>query len=624
VISARLADILERFDGARRDASGGFMARCPAHDDGRPSLHLNEGERGGVAMHCFAGCANEDITKAVGLTMADLMPPATESRRTGGRLMCSYEYQDAEGHRLFETVRFEPKDFRQRRLSDGKWTLEGVERVLYHLPEVLIAAKGGRTVWVTEGEKDADQLILRCAVTATTNPMGAGKWRDEYAQSLLGSGMVEIVEDQDEPGRAHARAVESSLRKAGISARIRRPKAGKDAYDHLAAGHALDDMDIVAYAEESSVNGQGDVDPATLTRWSLESITAPQLLANDEPLTWLVTDILAAGMPCMIGGPFKAFKTSVLVDLAVSLTNGVPFLGKFAVPNPVPVLFVSAESGRPTVRQTLRRILKAKGEEASESLTFSFKCPKLTRPESLEAIEAELDRTGAQVLILDPFYLMLEGGTKAENLFSMGTALVGVADLCTERGVTLILAHHFNRPGVRQLDPPSLVDLTMTGVAEYARQWILLGWRSAYDAPARQGYLWLATGVAGWTGDLWELDINEGAPDCLPEDRVWTVTIRRPGDGSSDRRIADAILKYLALFYPNGRTPNMMKREAGGAKGAPNIEAVCRQMTSDDLLEDIDVTARNGQPYNGYRITAGGLSEVDALQREGGIGVLDD
>jgi hypothetical protein len=40
------------------------------------------------------------------------------------------------------------------------WNLAGVERVLYRLPETLAAIAGGATVFVVEGEKDADRLAL--------------------------------------------------------------------------------------------------------------------------------------------------------------------------------------------------------------------------------------------------------------------------------------------------------------------------------------------------------------------------------------------------------------------------------------------------------------------------------
>jgi hypothetical protein len=37
--------------------------------------------------------------------------------------------------------------------------------------------------------------------------MGAGKWRDEYAQMLRGAGRVVVVADDDAPGREHAAQV---------------------------------------------------------------------------------------------------------------------------------------------------------------------------------------------------------------------------------------------------------------------------------------------------------------------------------------------------------------------------------------------------------------------------------
>ena len=61
------------------------------------------------------------------------------------------------GKLLYQVCRLVPKDFRQRR-PDGNggwiWNTQGVDRALYHLPEVLKA----NTVCVTEGEKDADNL----------------------------------------------------------------------------------------------------------------------------------------------------------------------------------------------------------------------------------------------------------------------------------------------------------------------------------------------------------------------------------------------------------------------------------------------------------------------------------
>src|SRR5687767_9716487 len=90
------------------------------------------------------------------------------------RIVKEYDYTDAGGRTLYQVVRFEPKDFRQRR-PDGRdgwiWDLEGVPRVLYRLPEVLALEKGS-TVWLVEGEKDVETLREH-GLVATTNAQGA-------------------------------------------------------------------------------------------------------------------------------------------------------------------------------------------------------------------------------------------------------------------------------------------------------------------------------------------------------------------------------------------------------------------------------------------------------------------
>ena len=37
---------------------------------------------------------------------------------------------------------------------------------------------------LAEGEKDADNMVSQFGLVATTSPMGAGKWRQSYAQML--------------------------------------------------------------------------------------------------------------------------------------------------------------------------------------------------------------------------------------------------------------------------------------------------------------------------------------------------------------------------------------------------------------------------------------------------------
>jgi hypothetical protein len=138
-----------------------------------------------------------------------------QSRYKSGRksnVVAVYDYCDERRKLLFQVIRFEPKSFRQRR-PDGRggwiYNMKGVRRVLYRLPELLESARTDATVYIVEGEKDADALFSQDLI-ATCNPMGAGKWRDEYSELLRGRNVV-VIPDNDEPGSQHARQVVRSL-----------------------------------------------------------------------------------------------------------------------------------------------------------------------------------------------------------------------------------------------------------------------------------------------------------------------------------------------------------------------------------------------------------------------------
>jgi putative DNA primase/helicase len=253
-MSIDLQSVIARLDGVRKNGAG-YMARCPAHDDRTPSLSVSEGDDGRVLVHCHAGCSVEAITAAMDMTPSDLFADNGDAKR---EIVAEYTYTDEAGEMLYQVVRFAPKDFRQRRKVAGEWVwkLGDTRRVLYHLPGVIAAVEATAIVYVVEGEKDADRL-RSLGLTATTNPGGAGtaknnyNWRAEYSEVLRGAHVV-IVADKDEPGRAHAAAVAASVTPLAASVRIVEATEGKDASDHLAAGHGLDDLVLIDISAEAS------------------------------------------------------------------------------------------------------------------------------------------------------------------------------------------------------------------------------------------------------------------------------------------------------------------------------------------------------------------------------------
>mgnify|MGYP003133590624 CR=1 FL=1 len=178
-----------------KKTSNGIEARCPAHDDKKASLTASL-TAGNILFKCHAGCSFEDVVSA--LEMDESAFFAQEEIARPKKITATYRYEDENSNHVFSVVRFEPKDFRPQR-PDGRFTLEGVTRVPYRLPQMLKAIKANKTILIVEGEKDCDNLA-DIGLTATTFPGGAGKWRDDYLPWFKGS-RIACMPDNDRPGK---------------------------------------------------------------------------------------------------------------------------------------------------------------------------------------------------------------------------------------------------------------------------------------------------------------------------------------------------------------------------------------------------------------------------------------
>lgn len=155
-----------------------------------------------------------------------------------GRIVATYDYTDHTGKLVYQVVRFEPKDFRQRCPAVGGgwcWHIYGVPRVLYRLPQVLETVTRGGLVVVCEGEKDADR-VATLGLCATTCCQGACAWQDIYSETLRGARLVAVLPDNDEPGRLHAEQVARSLRSHNVPVKVVTLPDVKDVSDYVQAG----------------------------------------------------------------------------------------------------------------------------------------------------------------------------------------------------------------------------------------------------------------------------------------------------------------------------------------------------------------------------------------------------
>ncbi|HPA50128.1 MAG TPA: DUF3631 domain-containing protein [Thermoanaerobaculia bacterium] len=351
-MSERLTAALE----AHGSRGKGSAWQCPAHEDRSASLSVSQGRDGRALVKCHAGCDLEAILGALGLTVADISPERDE-RRGSKRIKAVYRYTDETGALLFEVVRFEPKDFRQRRPDpagkDGyAWNLNGTRRVLYHLPEVAEAVRAGLPLFLVEGEKDVDNLRA-AGLRATTHAGGAKSWRAaDYVETLRGARVV-VVPDDDEPGREHGRAVAQSLR--GVAAEVRVLNLGrpgvKDASDWLAAGGTREELESLA-ADAPTADALARVDGVdvldSLTRFVRRFVVVTpeqaQLVALWTAHTWAFEASDQTPYLAILSAEKRSGKTRLLEVLGV--VTRAPW---HAVQPSEAVLYRKIEKDRPTL-----------------------------------------------------------------------------------------------------------------------------------------------------------------------------------------------------------------------------------------------------------------------------------
>lgn len=240
----------------RQTGQGKYLVRCPAHDDNRPSLAVDDaGDR--VVMICRSrGCANEDIVRKWGLTMKDLFddddirqarpaPRATASEpkihatiedacaAAAAMKRCqptaTYEYWTPEGTLFGVSMRFPDaergKTFSVVTRRGSGWANKGPQKPelwpLYGVRDIGNVRMPGHhnMILVVEGEGKVD-AAKRLGLTAVSHQGGANA-ASGCDWSPIASLPVAILPDNDEPGRKHAANVVAILRQHNSQASVR-------------------------------------------------------------------------------------------------------------------------------------------------------------------------------------------------------------------------------------------------------------------------------------------------------------------------------------------------------------------------------------------------------------------
>jgi 5S rRNA maturation endonuclease (ribonuclease M5) len=449
-----ITQILSRLQGVTRNGDG-WKARCPAHDDQTPSLSIMEGDDGRTLLKCHARCTTEAICAKLNLTLADLFADnGHASKRNGspGRIVATYPYHDAAGKVLFEVVRYDPKDFKQRRpdstaIDGWTWNTKGIKKVLFRLPETLAAIASGKFIFICEGEKDVLKMVDH-GFAATCNPGGAGKWQDSFSEILRGVDVV-VIADKDKAGRDHAQLVVGKLHGVAKSVRVielpdTNGKPVKDAFDFFAAGG--DAGQVFELVDKTPIWTPGQTETGEKSKIPFPEIDNAAALCADDSIILppeIIRGVLHQGLKAVLGSNAKARKTWILLDAAISIATGTKFWkwdtqkGK--------VLYINFEIPRAFIRSRIKRLCEAKGiDDVSNLDVWTLRGHAAPFWRLLPALLDKIKAGNYSLVIIDPIYKGL-GGRDENSAGDIGELCNELERLAVQTGAAVLYAAHFSK-----------------------------------------------------------------------------------------------------------------------------------------------------------------------------------
>ena len=277
-----------------------YVGDCPCSGHDTPQGHLSLTDAGDKALvKCFPDGRHtyKEICEA---WEYDSLVYEAESVKKEWKVTESFVYEIEEGKEHYVIDRQEngeKKKFVIRHKEGAKYVYnkDGIDPILYKLPELRIAIVEGKTILIPEGEGKVD-VLRSLGFEATTNPFGAEKWNETYTKVLAGADIV-ILRDYDKTGGTFANLKAQILKT--VAKRVRLPeltdieemramkgKNGVDVKDWLAAGHTAGEL-------QSIIDATPDWEPPSVLKEEFNRIPNKYVVKNGCH-TWM-KDIYSKG-----------------------------------------------------------------------------------------------------------------------------------------------------------------------------------------------------------------------------------------------------------------------------------------------------------------------------------------
>jgi len=180
---------------------------------------------------------------------------------------------------------------------------------------------------------------------------------------------------------------------------------------------------------------------------SLPVLHASRLAEPDPDCRWMIEPLWLRSAVGIVGGPPKANKTYLALDIALSVASATPCLGTFPVRDPGTVLIYMAEDSQATIKERILALCRHRDLALDALPIHVITAPvlRLDLPADRHRLATTLEIYKPKLLVLDPLVRM---HAVNENDAKEISALLGyLRELQRSHRTSVLLVHHARKNG---------------------------------------------------------------------------------------------------------------------------------------------------------------------------------
>ena len=204
-----------------------------------------------------------------------------------------------------------------------------------------------------------------------------------------------------------------------------------------------------------------------------------------DGVSWLVQDWLPDKSITFLVSPPESYKTWILLDLAVSISAGVPFLGSYEVNSSGPTLIIQQEDSHSGLTDRLALIVEQKlgmnprldgdiwqvpGMPDLPIYVHPSRMLRFDNKQVIEELEKQIETIKPKVIMIDPLYSTTAG---VDNYMAdLANRMMVLKTWRDKYGCSFVIAHHSKK----NLDPDSTAREDSWG-SQFLNAFLEAGWQ---------------------------------------------------------------------------------------------------------------------------------------------------